>query len=300
MSPTLSRPPAPARRSRSATAPALLCLAAAASLFPPAAATAGDASDATAAARAKVRTLRAGTSTGRARDAAEAVLPLAGMAPGARGEAAAVLKRSSLFRSLPKLRFPIHADALEYFVSHPDVSVALWRVMGISACELYQTGPTTYEADAHDGSVGSFEVVYDAPGEKVVLVDGRFKSPVLSDPIQATALFHLRYGSVRDAKGVSQGVGEASLFVAFPNRAVRTAAKLISPVTNVILDRNFEEVCLFAHLMDHSMRTRPRWVEETAGKMDGVLPRRRGELARLAGHVYAAHQRRTRVRTAGR
>ena len=297
MSPhSLRRLPTPRRPA------ALLCLAAAASVFAPSQGLAAepDRADAAAAARARVVTTRGGTSTGRARDAARAALPLAGLSPAHRGQAAAILERHTLFRALPRTRFPIHPDALDYLVSHPDVSVALWRVMGISACELYQTGPTTYEADAKDGSVGSFEVVYDAPDQKVVLVNGQFKSPVLSDPIEATALFHLRVGSVRERSGVNYGIGEASLFVAFPSRAVGTAAKLVSPVTNVILDRNFEEVCLFAHLMDRSMRTRPRWVEEMAGQMTGVLPRRRGGLARLAGHVYAANQRRQQLRTAGR
>ena len=294
--------PHPNRRPPSGRLPVLLCLAVAASVFAPAVTGAGEdeQGEQALAARARIVTLRAGTSTGRARDEARAALPLAGLSPARRGEAAAILGAHSLFRALPRLRFPIHGDSLDYFVSHPDVSVALWRVMGISACELYQTGPTTYEADAHDGSVGSFEVVYDAPGQKVVLVRGRFKSPVLSDPIEATGLFHLRYSAIRERSGTSYGVGEASLFVAFPSRAVGTAAKLISPVTNVILDRNFEEVCLFAHLMDRSMQTRPRWVEDLAGQMEGVLPRRKGELARLAGHVYAAEQRRTQLRTAGR
>ena len=252
--------------------------------------------DAAAAARARVVTLRSGTSTGKARDAARAALPLAGLSPAARGEAAAILDAHSLFRRLPRLRFPIRSDSLGYFVRHPDVSVALWRVMGISACELYQTGPTTFEADAHDGSVGSFEVVLDAPDQKVVLVRGRFKSPVLSDPIEATGLFHLRFASVRERSGTEYAVAEASLFVAFPSRAVGAAAKLVSPVTNVILDRNFEEVCLFAHLMDRSMATRPRWVEGMAAEMDGVLPRRRGELARLTTHVHESHRRRAAAR----
>ena len=198
------------------------------------------------------------------------------------------------------MKFPIHGESLDYFVQHPDVSVALWRVLEISACELYQTGPTTFEADAHDGSVGAFEVVHDGPREKVVLVAGQFKSPVLSDPIEATALFHLKTRPVLGPDGAGYAVGEASLFIAFPSRAVGAAAKLISPVTNVILDRNFEEVCLFAHLMDRSMATRPLWVESLAARMDGVLPRRRVELSRLAGHVYAAEQRRKGVRVAER
>ena len=295
MSPRLPLCPAPGL-----SLPALLCLAVAATVGASRAAAAPPQSAEAVAARSRIVTVRAGTSAASARTDARRALPLASLAPADRGRAAAILDSHSLFRTLPRLRFPIHPDSLDYFVQHPDVSVALWRVLEISVCELYQTGPATFEADAHDGSLGLFEVVHNGPHDQVVLVEGQFKSPVLSDPIEATALFHLRTQSVMGTDGTPYAVGEASLFVAFPSRAVGTAAKLISPVTNVILDRNFEEVCLFAHLMDRSMATRPLWVESLAVRMDGVLPRRKAELTRLAGHVYAAAQRRAGVRVADR
>ena len=280
-------------RTRAAFAAGLLLAAA----VPAAAGPGEDAADAARerelTARARIVTLSAGTSTGRARDDAERVLPLAELAPADRGRAAGVLDRHSLFRTLPTLRFPIHADACDYFVHHPDVCVALWRELGVSACEMWQTGPDTYEADAGDGSIGTFEVLLRTPEHQIVLVDGEFKSPVLPEPIRATGLFHLHVQTAFDTTGRPVAVGRASLFVAFPSRAVGAAAKLISPVTNVILDRNFEEVCLFAHLMDRSMATRPGWVQGLAGDLDGVLPRRRDELAALTARVHASEARRT-------
>ena len=247
------------------------------------------------AARARIVTLAAGTSTGRAKKEAERGLPLAALAPAARGRAAAVLDRHSLFRTLPTLRFPIHADACDYFVQNPDVCVALWRQLGVSSCNMWQTGPDSYEADAGDGSIGAFEVLLRGREHQLVLIEGQFKSPVLTDPIETTCLFHLHVQTAFDTHGRPVAVGKADLFVSFPSRTVGTAAKLISPVTNVILDRNFEECCLFAHLMDRSMATRPMWVEGLAADMDGVLPRRRGELTALTGAVYRSERRRTQA-----
>ena len=249
-------------------------------------------------ARERIVTVQAGTSSGRDRRRAEAALPLNALAPDARGRAARVLDDSSLFRTLPVLRFPVHADGLKYFVQHPDVAVALWRILGVSDCEMWQTGPDAYEGDAGDGSIGVFDVLLRGERDQLVLVRGQFKSPVLADPIEATCLFHMHTETAFDAAGEPIAVGRASLFVSFPSRAVGTAAKLISPVTNVVLDRNFEEVCLFAHLMDRSMQTRPGWVESLATRMEGVLPRRKEELCRVSEHVYTARLYRDRLQTA--
>ena len=292
----MSHRPAP-RPSRSAGlrslfAAAGLCLAAS-----PAAAGPGPATG-EAEARARIVTVQAGTGAAHARRRAEAALPLNALAPTARGRAAAILNDHTLFRTLPALRFPIHGDGLRYFVNHPDVAVALWRLLGVSDCELWQTGPDTYEGDAGDGSIGRFEILLRGERDLVALIDGQFKSPVLNDPIRATCLFHLHTETAFDAAGDPIAVGRASLFVAFPSRAVGAAAKLISPVTNVVLDRNFEEVCLFAHLMDRSMQTRPVWVEGLAARMDGVLPRRKVELSRVSERVYAAARYRERLRQA--
>ena len=272
-------------------AAALLCAAAPALAGP-------ERGEAEAAARARIETVQAGTSSARARRKAEEALPLHALAPAARGRAARVLADHSLFRTLPVLRFPIHSEGLRYFVQNPDAAVALWRELGISACEMWQTGPDSYEADAGDGSIGAFDVLLRSEKDQLVLVRGQFKSPVLAEPVEATCLFHLHTETAFDAAGEPLAVGVASLFVAFPSRAVGAAAKLISPVTSVILDRNFVEVCLFAHLMDRSMQTRPVWVESLAARLEGVLPRRREELSRLSEHVHTAARHRATLRTA--
>ncbi|WP_145360673.1 hypothetical protein [Alienimonas californiensis] len=275
---------------RSLIAAAALCVAASAPAASP------EAEQLESEARARIVTVQAGSGTILARRRAEKALPLAALDPAARARAVQVLEDQTLFRTLPVLRFPIHEDGLTYFVQHPDVAVALWRVLGVSQCDMWQTGPNSYEGDAGDGSVGLFDVLLRGKTDQLVLVEGQFKSPVLNDPIQATCLFHLHTETAFDAAGEPVAVGQASLFVSFPSRAVGAAAKLISPVTNVVLDRNFEEVCLFAHLMDRSMQTRPVWVEGLASNLDGVLPRRKVELSELSERVYASARYRERLR----
>ena len=288
----------PARQSRPAAAlrnvlvcGLALCVPAAAGP-PDAARPSGDAAGAAAEARRNLVTRAPGDSSASAAREAERALPLAAMSPQARGRVRAVLDGRTMFRTLPVLQFPIHGDSLDFFTEHPDVAVALWRVLGVSQCEMWQVGPGSFEADAKDGSVGAFDVVHRGPGDRVVLAQGQFKSPVLPEPIRADAVFHLTTRTFYDAAGTPHAVARGSLFVSFPSAAIAAAVRIISPVTNRILDRNFEEICLFAHLMDRSMQTRPGWVNGLAARMDGVLPDRPRELTAVTARVRESGDRR--------
>jgi hypothetical protein len=115
-------------------------------------------------------------------------------------------------------------------------------------------------------------------------------------PIRANALLHVRTEYLTSPNGKTETICRGTLFVAFPSQTVETAAKVISPVTNMVIDRNFEEIGLFAHMMTLAMRNQPGWVENLAGQLDGVLDRRRPELLEVTARAYVAHRKREMAR----
>ena len=82
------------------------------------------------------------------------------------------------------------------------------------------------------------------------------------------------------------------LFVSFPSQTVETIAKVISPISNRIADRNFEEVSLFVEMMNRGMALQPGWVEQVAQKLEGVSPNRPDELLELTAAIYVEANRR--------
>ena len=82
------------------------------------------------------------------------------------------------------------------------------------------------------------------------------------------------------------------MFVSFPSQTVEMAAKILAPVGNVILDRNFKEVSIFMHMMSLAMERQPGWVERVAKQLEGVLPIRQPQLLKVAARVYIDGQRR--------
>jgi hypothetical protein len=157
---------------------------------------------------------------------------------------------------------------------------------------MWQIGPNQYEAEAGDGTVGTLEVLHRGEGQYLVHCDGVFKSPLLIKPIKARALVHLRSGYFRDEAGKEHITHHADLFVSFPSQTVDTAAKIVSPVSNMIADRNFQEISMFVHMMSVAMSRQPGWVESISKKLDGILEVRRSQLLKVTARVYVAARKR--------
>ena len=239
-----------------------------------------------------IQVLRKGTSSGAARKAAATRIPLAHMTPEDRERAEAILHEISLFRELPLLNFDCEPAVYRFFTTHPDVAVSIWQVLRISQFQMWQTGPNEYEADAGDGTVGTIDVLYRGQHEQVILCKGALSSPLLPQNIQANALMHLRSSFAPGPDGRPRVTSHLCLFVSFPSQTVETAAKIISPLGNAIIDRNFSEVSLFVCMMSLAMQRQPGWVEQLSDRLENVLEIRKSQLVKLTAETYASARRR--------
>jgi hypothetical protein len=239
-----------------------------------------------------VEVLSPGSSVAATRKKALADLPLDKVAAEFRPKVDEITKNVSLFRRMPTLKFASEPDVYNFFLAHPDVAVSLWRVMDISTFEMWQTGPISFEADSHDGSIGAIDVLHASAERQLVICEGSFKSPLLLKPIKARALLHLQPTFQKQEDGQTAVTHTLDMFVSFPSQPVDITAKLISPVSHAMADRNFREVSLWVAMMNVAMVQQPEWVEQAAAKMEGVLEIRRGQLLKLALQTNIASRRR--------
>lgn len=234
-----------------------------------------------------------GDSSRKAKQTAIEQMPMALLSRPGQQAVKNVLDDVSLFRRLPTIALNADRRVYEYFTAHPDAAVSLWRAMDISRVQMRQTGPNEYETDTRDGTWGQVEVLLRNADHYIIMCRGSFQSPALKKPIQASAVMHLqpKFGE----NGAT--LHTLDLFVTFPSQTIETMAKLISPVSNRIADRNFEEVSLFIVMMSAAMQSQPMWVQTVSQKMDGVLAERPQELMALTATMQAEAER---VRNGGR
>ncbi|MHC4875092.1 MAG: hypothetical protein ACYTGL_01260 [Planctomycetota bacterium] len=203
-----------------------------------------------------------------------------------------VLEKRSLFRQLPTLAVEATPEVHSYFVSNPEAAVGIWRVLKISQFELQKTQPTVWFGDAGDGSQGTIEVLHRSPNSVLLHCDGAYKSPLLPKPIRATSIMHLRVQPKKMEDGTSILVQDLDLFVTFPSQTVDTVARLISPVSHMIADRNFRELTLFVRFMQVAMERQPGWVERTVQRIEGIDRKQREELLTVSARAFVDSRKR--------
>lgn len=241
------------------------------------------------AARVGVRILSEGSSDSTVRDQTVRQIPVSRMTALNSQRVRNQLSHCAQYRRMPSLQYVVDPEMYRYLLNHPDVAVSSWRALGISRFQMWQTGPGEYEAEAGDGSEGIADIVFSDPQQVILFVEGTYNSPLLPRSIDASVLVWLRYKFVRATDGSTLVTQHTDAFVAFPSATMQTVAKIASPVTNVIMDRNALEVSLYARMISKAVQAEPEWVIALADRLDGVLPARPAELKQLA------HKRRPAV-----
>ena len=232
--------------------------------------------------KAGIRILADGDSTDSSEDQARSAIPLNSMTPENRERAQLIIKERSQFRRLPSLQYTIDEPIYRYLLTHPDVAVSTWRVMGISRFEMWQTGPAEYEAQAIDGSEGIADILYQDDKQMVFVCAGSYHNPLLPRPMEASALIWFRAVCTPNVEGTHVVTQKADVFVRFPSSSVSAIAKVLTPVTNSLMDRNLFEVSLYGSMMSRAVRDEPEWVVQVAQQLEGVLPQRKTELIEVA------------------
>lgn len=225
------------------------------------------------------------------RDALER-LPLDELTDDQRRRVNEVLKHRSMFRRLPAISIDANAEVYNHLTHNPESVVGVWCVLGISKFTMQQTGPTEWYGDAGDGSTGTIDVLSRSPNHHLLLCTGKYKSPLLTRPIEATAVMHLRTQYQRGEDLQPKVVHGLDLFVTFPSHTIDTVARVIAPVSHMIADRNFRELSLFVRFMNVAMERQPGWMEQTIQRIDGIDREQRIELMKLSARVYVAAQNR--------
>ncbi|ODA29317.1 hypothetical protein A6X21_09255 [Planctopirus hydrillae] len=242
-----------------------------------------------------IHQLKPGSSTSQLRKEAMADLPMHRLTAEQQKKLNSLLQSVTLYRRLPTLQFEVDADAYRFFMQHPDIAVSTWRAMDISKFQLKETATGIYHADAGDGSIGNVEVLYRDPEDTLIICDGQFKSPAVVRPITARSVmrFQASFATQPDGRVICTHRGD--VFVEFPQHMVDAVARVISPVSHSIADRNFRQITLFVHMMSQMMERQPSWVESLSKKMDGISEGHRQEFVRLTQTAYQNAQARWRI-----
>ncbi|WP_166830966.1 hypothetical protein [Thalassoroseus pseudoceratinae] len=246
-----------------------------------------------------VRTIHRGTSSNESKLQAISELPMDKLTSEQRGEVQALLDSLSLYRQLATVSVRAEPEVQRYFLERPDIAVSFWRSMEISKFHLVETTPGEFTCDDNDGTRGTASVLYQDKSQSLAICQGAVKSPLYPGLIHASALLHLQHDFVTGEDGNTWCRDRVRMFVSIPSHAVQAAAQLFSPLTNMILDRNLQEVAVFLAVMDGAMARQPGWVEQFSQQVEDMSREDREELLDVTAKVFIRNRQREYFRLHG-
>jgi len=235
----------------------------------------------------RVKTVQKATSSKASRKAAIDALPLDKMSDEHRLRVTQIVTGTSIYRELPTLQFDVDPRVYHFFMDHPEAAVSIWQVMKISDFKMRQTAADSYETDDGEGTKGVIDVAFRTHDEAVVICDGTYKSALLPSAVKASGVIHVKVEFGQRPDGTTFVTHRAQLFVYFPSQTVETIARLMSPVSNAIIDQNFREVSLFLYMMSTAMSRQPGWVEAVSKRMENVSEERKTQIMLVTVGVFA-------------
>ena len=136
---------------------------------------------------------------------------------------------ASVSTRLEAAAFPARREVFEYLLDHPDFATHVTRALRLARYRIWRTREGLYLDDGW-GAKGHFEVVYAAPGLRVMYARGKYDQRWLPD-ITGEAVIVLEYGSRADRDGKSQVATAISGFVKIDNSVLALVTRATSLAT---------------------------------------------------------------------
>lgn len=147
-----------------------------------------------------------------------------------------VVENATIARALTPTRFPGRRDHEEYLLDRLPLSAALGRRLhpDLEPYHITEKGPGLFELEEGDRIRAPTRLVAKAPGQRVYLIEGEFRSLANLIRFHGSMVIALRYYEDVEADGPTL-VNEPHLYVRINNILLRGLAKLFSPIIHGII-----------------------------------------------------------------
>lgn len=197
-----------------------------------------------------------------------------------------VMDGKTFFRQMPRQLGYCDAEMYDFMISHPDVVVELWELLGVAHISLKETGPNKYLLKEGAATTSQVEVLYKSKNLCVVYASGEYDAPVLRRKIKGDVVLLLksRYGHDKENRPVVQC--DLDAYVRIHNPGAEMLAKILIPVVGKIADSNFEQAVGFVMNVSEAAQDDFEPLVSLAQRMKNVRPEVAEEFAFVSEAVF--------------
>jgi hypothetical protein len=152
-----------------------------------------------------------------------------------RARLAPVTDKASLMSHVDGEPFRGRREVLEYLIDHPDFATHVTRTLKVARYRIWKV-PGGFGIDDGWGVVGTFELVYAAPGIRVMHAQGEYQQRLLPD-IHGQAVVSITYTTTPAGEGPTTIATAVGSVVKLDSKLLRAAGRLASSAAHAKADK---------------------------------------------------------------
>ncbi len=192
-----------------------------------------------------------------------------------------VIQGTTVSRAVEPTRFPGKAAYEEFLLDHLPLSAALGRRLypPLDPYRVSERGPGVWAVEESDSIRGQTRLVAAAPGRRVYITEGEFRSLAQLIRFEGAMVITLRYWEDEDA-GQTYLHNEPHVYVRIENLFLRGLAKLFSPIVRGIIERRVARLAGAASAVSARLMQNPKVLYEEMEGWPEVSDKDRAEFRR--------------------
>ncbi len=204
------------------------------------------------------------------------------------------LTSTAIYRRLPMAGGRCNPELFDFFLSHPNAVVELWRAGGYEEISMVDEGYGIYSMSERSGSKGKLQILYQDSELTLAYSSGSYRGAGLGRPVNGEMFLALQTRYTEDANRTPFVVCRIDAFVDIKNPGADLLARAFSSALGKIADSNFEQTLAFIDSVSQTIEENPAAFAATAMSLQGLSPDARRVLATKAERVGAQAEARRR------
>jgi hypothetical protein len=192
---------------------------------------------------------------------------------------APVTERASLASHVDGEPFRARRDIFEYLLDHPEFTTHLTRTLKVARYRVW-TVPGGFGLDDGWGTVGTFEVVYGAPGIRVMHAKGEYQQRMLPH-IRGQAIITIRYAATPSSDGKATIAAAVDSHIKLENKMLAAAGLLARTVAHAKAEKEGTRLVRMFARTTHAIEENPAAVWGALRERPDVPRRELEEFRRL-------------------
>ena len=199
---------------------------------------------------------------------------------------ATVTDRPSLAAHVDGEPFRARRDVFEYLLDHPEFATHVTRALKVARYRVW-TVPGGFGLDDGWGTVGTFEMVYVAPGVRVLHAQGEYQHRVLPN-IRGQAIISITYDATPAADGTATIAAAVDTYVKLESKVLAATGVLARKVAHAKAEKEGSRLVRVFARTTRAIEENPGAVWDALRDRPDVPRRELEEFRRLVSRPSAA------------